>query len=277
MKVTSQTFSLTSFTPTFCPANTRLRLILRRPMQMRPQSVTVRVRSRDLYMVPPKSRFVTYYRVSTQKQGRSGLGLEAQQASVREHLAHVGGAELASFVEVESGRKNDRPKLVAAILRCKQSNARLLVAKLDRLSRNAAFLMNLRDSSVQFEALDIPGANSMTVGVLALVAQHEAEAISARTKVALAARKARGLSLGTPRDLAAYQSRASRLGNLANRSKAQKRASEIAPAIDEARATGSTSLRKIVAYLNERSIPTPRGKEWTPTAVKNALTHIRAA
>lgn len=229
-------------------------------------------------MVPPKSRFVAYYRVSTQKQGRSGLGLEAQQASVREHLQRVGGAELASFVEVESGRKNDRPKLKAAILRCKQSNATLLVAKLDRLSRNAAFLMNLKGSGVQFEALDIPGANTMTIGVLALVAQHEAEAISSRTKAALAARKARGLPLGTPRDLSAYQKRASLMGNSANRAKAQEHAKDlIAPAIADARAEGHTSLRQIARYLDGRTIPTPRGKSWTATAVKNALALIETA
>lgn len=223
-------------------------------------------------MVPPKSRFVAYYRVSTQKQGRSGLGLEAQQASVREYLQRVGGADLASFVEIESGRKNDRPKLQAAILRCKQSNAILLVAKLDRLSRNAAFLMNLKDSGVQFEALDIPGANSMTVGVLALVAQHEAEAISKRTRDALAARRARGLPMGNPRDMSAYQKRASLMGNSANRAKAQDRAKElIAPAIAEARAEGHTSLRQIASYLDAKTIPTPRGKSWTATAVKNTL------
>lgn len=228
-------------------------------------------------MVPPKSRFVPYYRVSTQKQGRSGLGLEAQQASVGEYLQRVGGAELAAFIEVESGRKNDRPKLQAAILRCKQSNATLLVAKLDRLSRNAAFLMNLRDSGVQFEAIDIQGANSMTVGVLALVAQHEAEAISARTKAALAARRARGLPMGNPRDMSAYAKRASRLGNAANRAKAQDRAKLIAPAIDQAQAEGHTSLHQIAAYLNERTITTPRGKQWTATAVKNALAMIETA
>jgi DNA invertase Pin-like site-specific DNA recombinase len=223
-------------------------------------------------MVPPKSRFVAYYRVSTQKQGRSGLGLEAQKASVQEHLGRVGGIELASFVEVESGRKNERPKLEAAILRCKQSNATLLVAKLDRLSRNAAFLMNLKDSGVQFEALDIPGANSMTVGVLALVAQHEAEAISARTKAALAARRARGLRLGTPRDMSAHQKRGSRLGTLANRAKAHERAKLIAPAIAQARSEGNTSLRQIAAYLNAQTITTPRGKQWTATAVAHAIT-----
>ena len=222
-------------------------------------------------MVPPKSLFVPYYRVSTQKQGRSGLGLEAQQASVREYLQRVSGMEVASFVEVESGRKNDRPKLEAAILRCRQSNATLLVAKLDRLSRNAAFLMNLRDSGVRFEALDIPGANSMTVGVLALVAQHEAEAISKRTTDALAARKARGLPLGTPRDLSVHQKRASSLGTIANRAKAEARAKLIAPAIAQARSEGHTSLRQIAAYLNAQTITTPRGKNWTATAVAHAI------
>lgn len=228
-------------------------------------------------MVPPKLRFVGYYRVSTARQGRSGLGLEAQQASVREYLARVGGVELASFVEVESGRKNTRPKLADAILRCKQSNATLLVAKLDRLSRNAAFLMNLRDSGVQFEALDIPGANSMTVGVLALVAQHEAEAISDRTRKALAARKARGLSLGTPRDLSAYQRRASRLGSNTNHAKAEARAKLVAPAIKAAQDAGKTSLRQIASHLNAESIPTPRGKSWTATAVRNAIKQLETA
>jgi DNA invertase Pin-like site-specific DNA recombinase len=228
-------------------------------------------------MVPPKSRFVVYYRVSTQKQGRSGLGLEAQQASVLEYLQRVGGAELAALTEVESGRKNDRPKLQAAILRCKQSNATLLVAKLDRLSRNAAFLMNLKDSGVQFEALDIPGANTMTVGVLALVAQHEAEAISKRTRDALAARRARGLPLGTPRDLSAHQKRASRLGNSANSAKALDRVKLIAPAVEQAQAEGHTSLRQIAAYLNAQTITTPRGKQWTATAVANAQRLIAAA
>jgi DNA invertase Pin-like site-specific DNA recombinase len=228
-------------------------------------------------VVPPKHRFVAYYRVSTVRQGKSGLGLEAQQASVREYLQRVDGVELASYTEVESGRKNGRAQLEAALLRCKQSKAVLLVAKLDRLSRNAAFLMNLKDSGVQFEALDIPGANSMTVGVLALVAQHEAEAISQRTKAALAARKARGLPMGTPRDMSAYQARGSALGNVANRAKAQERARIVAPAIAEARAAGHTSLHKIAAYLNTQSIPTPRGKLWTPTAVKNALEMLKTA
>ncbi|MEO8313249.1 MAG: recombinase family protein [Pseudomonadota bacterium] len=228
-------------------------------------------------MVPTHSRFVAYYRVSTKKQGASGLGLEAQQASVREYLKRVAGVQLAAFTEVESGRKNARPQLDAAILRCKQSNATLLVAKLDRLSRNAAFLMNMRDSGVKFEALDIPGANYMTVGVLALVAQNEAEAISDRTKKALAARRARGLKLGTPRDMTPYAKRGAAKAAIANRAKALQRVAVIQPAIESAQSEGHTSLRQIAKHLNEQCITTPRGKLWTATAVANAVRLIEAA
>jgi len=151
-------------------------------------------------MTPPplRQKFVSYFRVSTAQQGRSGLGLEAQQAMVQAQLARIGGVEIASFVEIESGRNNARPQLEAALLRCRQTRATLLVAKLDRLSRNAAFLMNLRDSEVKFQALDIPEANTLTLGVMALLAQQERELISTRTREALAARRARRLPIGTP-------------------------------------------------------------------------------
>jgi DNA invertase Pin-like site-specific DNA recombinase len=221
-------------------------------------------------MVPPKSKFVTYYRVSTRKQGRSGLGLEGQKAAVDAHLAQHAGVQLASYTEVESGKTHERPQLQAALLRCRQTRATLLVAKLDRLSRNAAFLMNLRDSGVRFQALDIPEANTLTLGVLSVLAQHERELISARTKAALAARRARGLPLGTPRDLSAYARRASALGRAANTAKARARAAVIAPQIKEARNNGCASLRAIAGYLNGQEITTPRGKQWTAAAVANA-------
>jgi DNA invertase Pin-like site-specific DNA recombinase len=221
-------------------------------------------------MVPQRSKFVSYYRVSTAKQGRSGLGLEAQRAAVETYLKANSGVELASFVEVESGKVNSRPQLEAALLRCRQTRATLLVAKLNRLSRNAAFLMNLRDSGVKFQALDIPEANTLTLGILATLAQHEREIISARTKAALAARKARGLPLGTPRDMRAYAPRAAALGRAALTATARKRAQEIAPLIVEARALGHTSLRAVAEFLNSREVTTPRGKAWTATAVRNA-------
>jgi DNA invertase Pin-like site-specific DNA recombinase len=222
-------------------------------------------------MTPPsRPKFVTYYRVSTERQGRSGLGLEAQRALVDGHLARCGGRELATFTEIESGKNNARPQLQAALLRCRQTGATLLVAKLDRLSRNAAFLLNLRDSSARFQALDLPEANTLTVGVLAVIAQHERETISARTRAALAARRARGLALGNPRDLTAYAKRASALGCAANHRKAVARAREVAPQIEAARAEGRESLRAIAEYLNALEITTPRGKRWTPAAVANA-------
>jgi DNA invertase Pin-like site-specific DNA recombinase len=227
-------------------------------------------------MVPPKSKFVSYYRVSTQKQGRSGLGLEAQKAAVEAYLTQHSGVQLASYTEVESGKINARPQLDAALARCQQTRATLLVAKLDRLSRNAAFLMNLRESSVKFQAIDLPEANTLTLGILATLAQHERELISARTKAALAARRARGLPLGTPRDLSAYAKRASALSRTTNSAKARERAKVIAPEIKTARAKGHTSLRKIAEYLNGLEITTPRGKRWTATAVANAEKLIAA-
>ena len=148
--------------------------------------------------------------------------------------------------------------------------ATLLVAKLDRLSRNTAFLMNLRDSGAKFQALDIPEANTLTLGILSVLAQHERELISARTKAALAARRARGLPLGTPRDLSKYASRASALGRATNSARARQRAQEIAPAINRARELGHTSLRNIAGYLNDLEMTTPRGQRWTAAAVRNA-------
>ena len=144
-------------------------------------------------------KFIAYYRVSTQKQGRSGLGLEAQQRAVREHLNGGRWQLLAELVEVESGKRNDRPKLAEALALCRMHRAKLLVAKLDRLARNVAFISALMESGVEFEAVDMPQANRLTVHILAAMAEHEAAAISARTKAALSAAKARGVQLGGKR------------------------------------------------------------------------------
>jgi DNA invertase Pin-like site-specific DNA recombinase len=145
------------------------------------------------------------------------------------------------------------------------------------LSRDAEFLLNLQKSEVKFQALDIPEANTLTLGIMAVLAQHEREIISKRTKDALAARRARGLPLGTPRDMSAYQKRASALGAFANRAKALERVKVIISAIKEARAENCTSLRQIAAYLNSKGITTPRGKSWTATAVRNAQKLIESA
>ncbi|SMB92371.1 Resolvase domain [Hymenobacter roseosalivarius DSM 11622] len=146
--------------------------------------------------------YVAYYRVSTARQGLSGLGLEAQQAAVRTFLA-PSEQILAEYIEVESGRKNSRPQLQAAMQAAKEAGAVLLVAKLDRLARNLAFLSALMESRVRFKAVDMPAADELTIHVLGAVAEKEAKAISTRTKDALAAKKARGHQLGTPANLTA--------------------------------------------------------------------------
>lgn len=222
-------------------------------------------------MAPSRKKFVAYFRVSTQQQGRSGLGLEAQQAAVESYLATVNGRLVTTFKETESGKRSDRPELAKALLRCRQTGATLLVAKLDRLSRNVAFLMTLRDSGANFLALDLPEANTLTLTVMAAMAQHERELISQRTRAALAARRARGLAVGTPRDLSAYQGAASAAGVEVRQEQARQRARDILPMIEEARGAGATSLRQIAAHLNEEGVTTPRGSTWTAAAVQRTL------
>lgn len=218
-----------------------------------------------------QEKFVTYYRVSTQRQGRSGLGLEAQKSLVNGYLAARNGREIATFTEVESGKLNERPQLQAALQRCAATGATLIVAKLDRLSRDAGFLMTLRNGDTKFQALDLPEANTLTLGVMAAMAQHERETISARTKAALAARRARGQPLGTPRDLSAYQAQASAKGRAAASAKANQRAREIMPMIDEARAQGATTLRALAQHLNANGATTPRGSRWAPMSVLRTI------
>src|SRR4030095_6427931 len=170
------------------------------------------------------TKFVAYLRVSTQRQGRSGLGLEAQRESVRQFVASRNGTIIApEYVEVESGKTNDRPQLAKALKRCRLTGATLVVARLDRLSRNAAFLITLRDSSVQFVAVDMPEANTMTVGVLAVVAQHMREMISANTKAALAAATTRGVKLGGRRPGGGQIHRYQKLGTQAAAARARER------------------------------------------------------
>jgi DNA invertase Pin-like site-specific DNA recombinase len=149
-------------------------------------------------MAPSASRFVAYYRVSTDRQGASGLGLEAQRQAVARYLGR--GRLLAEFTEVESGRRHtNRPELLTALALCRKWRAVLVIARLDRLARNVAFIANLMESSVDFVACDMPQANRLTIHILAAVAEHERELISQRTKAALAEAKRRGTKLGNPR------------------------------------------------------------------------------
>ena len=219
------------------------------------------------------ANYVAYYRVSTVRQGRSGLGTEAQQEAVRTFLIARDGVLVDSFREVESGKRDDnRPQLDEALRLCRLTGATLLVAKLDRLSRDAAFLMTLSKSGARFVAADMPDANDMTVGVMALVAQQEREAISARTKAALAAAKARGARLGGNRGHKLPSRRAARISAQVRTERALQRATDVRRAIEEARAFGAVSLRQIAAALSSRQIRTPRGSlNWSAAQVKAVL------
>lgn len=222
-------------------------------------------------MTPRGRNYVTYMRVSTQRQGRSGLGLDAQRQAVNAFLAAHCGAEVATYTEVESGSGSDRPQLQAALKRCKQTRATLLVAKLDRLSRNASFLLTLRDAGTKFVAADLPDANELTVGVLAVVAQHEREMISRRTKEALAAAKARGVKLGGP--LRPGTRRTARNAMEANRAAADARAEELRDVLMQI--GPDESLRHIAAELARMAIPTSRGSAtWTRTGVARLLDRL---
>ena len=212
-------------------------------------------------------KFVSYLRVSTDKQGRSGLGLEAQRTAVTSYLNGGAWKLVAEVVEVESGKRKDRPKLAEAIALCRAHRATLVVAKLDRLARNAAFLLNLRDAGIEFIACDMPDANRMTVGILAVVAEDEAERISARTKAALAAAKARGSKLGGFRGHAGTAEDTA-TARAAKSKKATERALNLAPIIARLDPAGAASLRTLAKQLNAEGIPTPRGAGiWTAAAV----------
>ena len=154
--------------------------------------------------------FIAYYRVSTSRQAQSGLGLDAQKQAVLDFINGNGDQIVAEFTEVESGKRCDRPELNNSLNQCRETGAKLVIARLDRLARNAAFLLTLRDSGVEFVAADMPDANRLTVGIMALVAEDEAERISQRTKAALAAAKARGVKLGGIRSWEAVNTSISR-------------------------------------------------------------------
>jgi DNA invertase Pin-like site-specific DNA recombinase len=207
---------------------------------------------------------LAYFRVSTDRQGKSGLGLEAQRKSVLDYL-NGGRWELtAEFTEVESGKRSDRPELDKALAACKKYKAKLVIAKLDRLSRNLAFIATLMDSGVEFIAVDNPHANKLTIHILAAVAQHEREIISARTSAALQAAKARGKRLGNPN-----LSEARRCAARAQKEKADRHSANILPIIREIQNTGITSLRGIARALAARGVRTARGGAWTAVQVSD--------
>jgi DNA invertase Pin-like site-specific DNA recombinase len=219
-----------------------------------------------------QGNLVAYYRVSTARQGRSGLGLDAQRRAVTDFLNGGSWELLSEFVEIESGKADDRPQLEQALATCELSGATLVVAKLDRLSRNLAFLAKLQESGARFVAADMPEANELTIHIMAAVAQAERKAISIRTKDALAAAKARGVRLGGNRgnleDLRKGPARSAEMRSLLAAERALKVRRQI-----EAISTGgeAKTLRQIAAALNDRGITAPRGGRWHAAQVKSVL------
>ncbi len=216
-------------------------------------------------------KFVAYYRVSTTKQGVNGLGMDAQREAVRNFLDGGKWELLAEFAEAESGKVKDRAELKKALELCRKEKATLLIAKLDRLARNAAFLLNLQDSGVKFIAVDMPHADNFTVGILALVAQKEREMISERTKAGLAAAKRRGVRLGNPDSSEAVKAAVQQ-----RKRDADQFAAQLKPVVEQLRKAGVRSLNQIAFCLNARGFKTPTGKAFAAQSVKNALRRCEA-
>jgi DNA invertase Pin-like site-specific DNA recombinase len=217
-------------------------------------------------------KFISYLRVSTQRQGKSGLGLEAQREAVLEFLNGGRWTLVQEVVEVESGKRNDRPALATALSLCRIHAATLVVAKLDRLARNVAFISTLMEAGVEFVAVDLPQANRLTVHIMAAMAEYEASAISTRTKAALAAARARGTKLGGYRwDIQTIASKGNLESIKVRAAKASKRAADLLPMIADIKAKGATSLHQIAAGLNERGIKTARGGKWSAVQVQRIL------
>lgn len=208
---------------------------------------------------------VAYYRVSTVRQGQSGLGLEAQRISVEHFASSNNGSVIQSFTEIESGKRNTRPEIAKAIALCKQTGATLVVAKLDRLARNVAFTATLMDSGCEFVCCDNPNASKLTIHILAAVSQEEGERISKRVKESLAVAKAKGVRLGAPTTHLLAAS-----GREANSTAAAAHAETIRPVASRKRASGK-SYQEVADYLNRKGLRTRRGGLWSPTAVLRLL------
>lgn len=214
------------------------------------------------------TKYVAYYRVSTDRQGLSGLGLDAQRAAVAKHIA---AAELvAEFTEIESGRKNDRAQLAAALATAKRTKSTLVIAKLDRLARNVHFVSGLLESNVPFVCADMPEADRTFLQMMAVFAEWEARKISERTKAALAQIKAQGRTLGCPTP---------ELGAVAGvkviKVNADSYAERVGPIVRDILATGASTIRDIAAALQARSVTTPRGNmTWGTTQVSNLLKRL---
>lgn len=210
------------------------------------------------------SRYVSYYRVSTAKQGESGLGLEAQQASVRHFVSGRAGELLGEFTEVESGKLSSRPILLEAIALCRKRKAVLVIAKLDRLARNVAFVSSLMEAGIEFVAVDAPFANRLMVHILAAVAENEREQISQRTRAALAAAKARGVRLGAHGSVLAEQNKAS----------AVLWAEGLREPLERSLASGNRVLEAHAAFLNAEGYSSREGGKFCASNVARIMRRL---
>jgi DNA invertase Pin-like site-specific DNA recombinase len=199
-----------------------------------------------------RGKFVSYLRVSTDRQGERGYGIDAQRKAVTDYLDGGNWQLIGEYVEVESGKRNDRPELAKALAACKRHKATLVIAKLDRLARNVHLISGLMESKVEFVCCDMPDANRLTIHILAAVAEHEREMISERTKAGLAAAKAQGVKLGNAEVAAA------------NREAALNRAEQLRPIFAE---LAALSARRAAEELNRRGVQTPVGRQWHATTV----------
>lgn len=223
-------------------------------------------------------RFIAYYRVSTAKQGRSGLGIDAQRAAVATYLNGGNWTIIAEFTEWESGKRSDRPELDKALAVARTRRCPIVVAKVDRLTRSVAFLSRLLEAGVDVRFADLPAIEGPTgrfmLQQMASVAELEAGLISKRTKDALAAAKARGRKLGGFRG-AKISGDAQRAGQKRQHELAIVRAQDLAATVQEIQSAGASSLREIAAALNQREMPTPRGNgEWSATQVRRLLSRL---
>ena len=229
-------------------------------------------------MPPPLPRFVSYLRVSTESQGRSGLGLDAQRQAVAAHVAAAGGELVAEFQEVESGKRSDRPQLAAALAACRTRCAVLVIAKLDRLARNARFLLSVVEGSGEAGVVfcDLPSVPAGPIGKfmvtqLAAVAELEAGLISQRTRAALAVAKARGVRLGNPSPTPATPAMAA-AARAARSRQVAARTADVLPVVRQIQVEGATSLREIARGLQAQGVRTASGKErWSAAQVRRII------
>lgn len=215
------------------------------------------------------SKAITYYRVSTERQGKSGLGLEAQQYAIADFARIYNYKLVKEFIEIESGKKNNRPILYQALDACKKEGATLLIAKLDRLGRNVAFISALMEAGIDFKAIDMPHVDDFVLHIMAAVAEYERKQISARTKAALDAAKKRGVELGAHGKYVLSQT---------NKDLSKQFALTLQPLISQLQQNGIKTVRGIQAELNRRKVPTyyNNGNSWHLSTVHNVLRHINS-